>query len=124
MGRKLAIPMLMIAAGCLTVFVTVEPRHGQATLEQAQPKHNPQPAEAPGVPMGRLEGRDYGLRIEATAEGPRYTVVDEQGVIIAERLSRQALAARFPALAPGEFYVNEEQPSHGPLMLVPDNGRD
>lgn len=74
--------------------------------------------------MGTLQGRGHDLRIEATAEGTVYTVVDEQGVVVAERLPLEELTARFPALAPGGFYANERGEPIGPLMIVPDRGLD
>lgn len=116
MGRKLAWPILLVAAGCITVFVTIEPQQGRATLMPAMDQ--PEPA----LPMGTLEGRHYDLRIESTTGGPVYTVVDEEGVVIAERLPFEELAARFPTLAPGGFYANERGEPLGPLMIVPDNG--
>ena len=106
----------MVAAGCVTVFVTVEPRQGQATLAPSAPDQSPR------MPMGTLEGRDLDLRIEATPDGTRYTVVDGQGVVIAERLTLDNLAERYPSLAPGGFYANEHGEPLGPLMIVPDDG--
>lgn len=114
MGRKHALPILMFVAGCVTVFVTVGPRHGQATISQIEPD--------PAIPLGTLEGRDYGVRIEATPEGPRYTVVDAEGVVVAERLPLETLAERYPLLTPSEFYANDQGEPLGPLMIAPDDG--
>lgn len=114
MGRKHALPILMFVAGCVTVFVTIGPRHGQATNPHAEPE--------PAIPLGTLEGRDLGVRIEATPEGPRYTVVDAEGVVVAERLPLETLAERYPMLAPSEYYANDKGEPLGPLMVVPDDG--
>lgn len=114
MGRKITGPVLMAVAGATVLFVTLEPRQGRATIE-------PNPPE-PAALLGTLEGRDYGLRIEMTADGPRYTVVDRRGVVVAERMSRQALAERFPDLSPIGLYADDLEPIHGPLMMAPDDG--
>lgn len=114
MGRKHALSILMVAAGALVLFVTVEPRRGQATLQ-------PAPSE-PAVPLGTLEGRDYGVRIEVTQDGPRYTVVDAQGVVVAERLPLETLAQQYPLLTPADLWANESGVPMGPIMVVPDNG--
>ncbi|MFI4917223.1 MAG: hypothetical protein ACIAS6_12050 [Phycisphaerales bacterium JB060] len=115
MGRKHAVPILMVAAGALVLFVSIEPRRGQATLTPEAPK----PPE-PSVHVGTLQGRDYGVRIEVTEEGPRYTVVDRQGVVVADRLTLETLAERYPRLAPYELWADEQGNSLGPLMIVPD----
>ncbi|MEQ9095478.1 MAG: hypothetical protein RIE32_04380 [Phycisphaerales bacterium] len=114
MGRKHALPILMAAAGALVLFVSIEPRRGQAT-STTEPHR-------PAIDLGTLEGRDYGVRIEVTEDGPRYTVVDHQGVVVAERLPLETLAERFPLLAPYELWANERGESLGPLMVVPDDG--
>lgn len=116
MGRKHALSILMVAAGALVLFVSVEPRRGQATS-------TPEPPE-PAVFLGTLEGRDYDVRIEATEQGTRYTVVDDRGVVIASRLPLESLAEQYPLLAPYELWANEQGQSLGPLMLVPDDGMD
>lgn len=120
MGRKHAIPILMIAAGALVLFVSIEPRRGQATLTPDAPEA-PKPPET-AVHVGTLEGRDYGVRIEVTEDGPRYTVVDRQGVVVADRLTLETLAEQYPLLAPYELWANEQGESLGPLMIVPDTG--
>ena len=113
MGRKHAFPVLVAAATATTVFVTVEPKHGQATLV------NPQ--REPTLSMGTLEGREFTVRIEATETGPRYSVIDSSGTLIAERLDADMLRERYPLLAPGAFYANERGKPLGPLMMVPDS---
>lgn len=114
MGRKHALPILMAAAGAVVLFVSIEPRQGQATSIQEP--------EMPSISLGTLEGRDYGVRIEVTDEGTRYTVVDAQGVVVAERLPLETLAEQYPMLAPHELWADEQGNSLGPLMMVPDTG--
>jgi hypothetical protein len=116
MGRKHALPILMAAAGAVVLFVSIKPRQGQATSTP-----EPQP---PAIDLGTLEGRDYGVRIEVTEKGPRYTVVDAQGVVVAERLPLETLAEEYPLLAPHELWADEAGESLGPLMMVPDDGSD
>ncbi len=118
MGRKHALTILMVAAGAIVLFVTVEPRQGRATLQTTPTADPPEPA----IPLGTLEGRDYGVRIEVTQDGPRYTVVDAQGVVVADRLPLETLAQRYPLLAPADLWANEEGKTLGPLMVVPDDG--
>lgn len=114
MGRKHALPILMATAGAVVLFVSIKPRQGQATGMQ-----EPQP---PAIKLGTLEGRDFGVRIEVTEDGPRYTVVDAQGVVVAERLPLETLAEQFPLLAPHELWADEESEPLGPLMMVPGDG--
>ncbi len=113
MGRKHALPMLTAAATATTVFVTVEPKQGQATFE----KHE----HAPALLMGTLEGRDLSVRIEATEDGTRYSVIDASGAIVASGLDANTLRERYPLLAPGAFYATEQGSPLGPLMMVPDS---
>ena len=49
------------------------------------------------VVIGYLETRDHVVAILAGAE-PRYTVRTKDGKLLAERLSRKELSAKFPAL--------------------------
>jgi hypothetical protein len=113
MGRKHALSILMVAAGAVVLFVSVEPRQGRATS-------TPQPD--PAVHLGTLQGREYDVRIEMTEAGTRYTVVDARGVVIASRLPLESLAEQYPLLAPHELWANERGQPLGPLMVVPDDG--
>ncbi|NER84789.1 MAG: hypothetical protein F6K42_35790, partial [Leptolyngbya sp. SIO1D8] len=49
MGRKHAITILMLAAGAVVLFVAVDPRQGEATLQHQLPE----PSE-PAVDLGTL----------------------------------------------------------------------
>lgn len=117
MKRRHALPLVAFVAGTIALFASVEPRQGQATL--AEPDAGPD--TDPGITLGTLEGRLLGVRIEATPDGPRYTVLDEDGQAIEERLDLETLAARYPLLAPSDFYANDAGEPLGPLMIVPDD---
>lgn len=116
MGRKHAITILMLAAGAVVLFVSIEPRQGQATLQDELPE----PPE-PAVDLGTLQGRDYDVRIEVTEAGHVYTVVDHNGVVIDERLPLEMLGQKYPLLAPQDFWADEFGNDLGPLMLVPED---
>lgn len=116
MGRKHAITILMLAAGAVVLFVAVDPRQGEATLQHQLPE----PSE-PAVDLGTLKGRDYDVRIEVTEAGHLYTVVDHDGVVIDERLPLEILGQKYPLLAPQDFWADEFGNDLGPLMLVPDD---
>jgi hypothetical protein len=116
MGRKHAITILMLAAGAAVLFVAVEPRQGRATLQSELPER-PEPA----VDLGTLQGRDFDLRIEATQDGHRYTVVDHNGVVLDERLPLEMLRQKYPLLAPQDLWADEFGNDLGPLMVVPDD---
>ena len=105
--------MLTAAATATTVFVTVEPKQGQATIDKAP--------LAPALLMGTLEGRELTVRIEATEDGTRYSVIDDSGMVIAGQLDAETLRDRYPRLAPSAFYADKAGAPLGPLMIVPDS---
>lgn len=78
------------------------------------------PALAPGlatVPsrsLGQLSAARYTVTVDATAQGPRFTVRDADGVILAAQLTADELGSRYPALAPQTTITSS------PLMLLPD----
>lgn len=120
MKRRHALPLVAFIAGTIALFASVEPRQGQATLAEPGAASGGEPDTEPGITLGTLEGRLLGVRIEATPDGPRYTVLDEDGQAIEERLDLETLAARYPLLVPSDFYANEAGEPMGPLMIVPD----
>lgn len=58
--------------------------------------------DATGTPLkrklGELTGQAFRILVHASPEGPRYTVISPDGVILAERLSESEMARDFPAL--------------------------
>jgi hypothetical protein len=57
---------------------------------------------AAGAPLrrklGELTGQSFRILVHASLDGPRYTVISPDGVILAERLSESEMARDFPAL--------------------------
>ena len=119
MKRRHALPILAFSVGTVMIFISVEPRQGRATLADASAVRQ---ASEPAFQIGTLEGRLQGVRIEATPSGPRYSVIGDDGEVIASRLDLQTLAERYPLLVPSEFYADGRGKPMGPLMIVPDDG--
>jgi len=67
-------------------------------------------AMATGV-IGSLEGRDHTIHIHATPDGPRFTITDQAGGVLASRLTAEQVYRRFPEYA-GEHTIA------GPMMMV------
>ena len=121
MKRRHALPLAAFVAGTIALFASVEPRQGQATLAEPDIEPDIELDPEPDITLGTLEGRLLGVRIDATPDGPRYSVIDEDGRAIEERLDLETLAARYPLLVPSDFYANEAGEPLGPLMIVPDD---
>ncbi|MEO1008410.1 MAG: hypothetical protein AAFX79_07570 [Planctomycetota bacterium] len=109
---------LAIAAAVLVALFAIEPRAGTATQDEQLGTFS----ERKPVALGSLVGRGHEVVIEATADGPRYTVKSDAGVIVAERLTFETLAERFPELAPGDWHADAAPAEFGPIMMVPDDG--
>jgi len=104
---------LAIALGFLWMTSRIDP--GQTRASEAGA---PVPAvtgarttSAPGASMGTLVGRNVTINIIATPDGPRYTVLDPTGGVLAERLTEEELYDLYPELRMDTITA-------GPLMLA------
>jgi len=101
---------LALSLGFLWAASRIDPGQSSAVTIVA-----PRPVmtdEAGRVSMGVLQGRDITLHLIATPDGPRYTVLDATGAVIAERVTREELSSLRPDL-------NLDNLIAGPLMLAP-----
>jgi len=103
---------LALAVGFLWAASRIDPGQSSAvtTLAPTDGVH-PEPARRS---IGALEGFDHTLVVVATPEGPRYTIYDAAGAVIAQRVTREELSSLRPDL-------NLDSLIAGPLMLAPDD---
>lgn len=100
-----------IALGFLWITSRVDPDQSRASSAEQTTTIAASPS-LPAASMGVLEGRELLVNIVATPDGPRYTVLDRTGAILAERLSQEELYQSFPDLRMDTVVA-------GPLMLAP-----
>lgn len=103
---------LAVAVGFLWVTSQVDPEPTTAGYERS-PRTELSKSEIPAS-LGTFEGREHTLRAIATPDGPRYTVTDAGGVVLADGLTEQQVYERFPEL-------KLETMTAGPLMLAPQD---
>ncbi|TVQ33860.1 MAG: hypothetical protein EA376_01080 [Phycisphaeraceae bacterium] len=70
--------------------------------------------------LGTLEGSRYILQIHATTEGPRYTVTDITGAVLAEDLSADEVDSKFPEIDIEGMILPPFAPG-SQLMMVTDH---
>jgi len=106
---------LAVALGFLWVTSRIDPEPSNAGFKnEAAVAYSD--AELPPS-LGTFEGRDYVLRVSAGPDGPRYTVTDASGLVLADGLTQQQVYERFPEL-------QLETMTAGPLMLAPEARHD
>lgn len=103
---------LVIALGFLWVTSQVDPGASRATEGDVQTSPNVAGVDSPIFSLGTLEGRDYNVRLISTPAGPRYTVSDLFGTVLATDLGVEELYDRFPQLAVDRMISS-------PVMMVP-----
>jgi len=125
---------VLAAAASLAALVVLEPTPGTADEQPNQP--TPSPQASPGqthtgpatdatppehaLPMGELRGSGRTVRLEATPNGTRYTVLDHAGQPVARLLTGEQLRQRFPGLAPSPWWADDAGRDLGPIMIVPE----
>ncbi len=100
---------LGIAIGFLWVTSRIDPEPSSAQFVAPQ-SESAQISKSKS--LGSFEGRDHTIRIVATPDGPRYTITDPHGVIIADKLTKDEVYERFPT-----FQLDTM--TAGPLMMAP-----
>lgn len=89
---------LAIAMGFLWVTSQVDPGATRAT----EPENTALPivvsSASPALTLGTLEGRDYIINLVSTPDGPRYTVVDHFGSVLASGLTQQEVYDQFSGI--------------------------
>lgn len=105
---------LAVALGFLWITSRVDPGQSRASAPDTPPALDSAPAATPAASMGVLEGRQLLVNLVATPQGPRYTVLDRTGAVLAERLTREELYQSFPDLRMDTIIA-------GPLMLAPSD---
>ena len=108
---------LAIAAGFLWVTSQVDPTPSSAVSNTPRAQSaiaGPAAAEITSRHLGTLEGKNYWVRLTATSDGPRYSVIDHLGATIAQNLTESEMYVEFPEL-------QLETMTAGPVMMVTDN---
>lgn len=73
-------------------------RRGAPPADQRTPPPRAETKRGP-VSLGTLQGRALSVRIAATADGPRYTVIDSAGAVLATDLAAEDVYRDFPDLS-------------------------
>ena len=102
-ARKLAAAAFLAAAFLVmaSIFAPHVSVAGRAGI-RVEPAPQPEIVSAAlgeNLPLlGELEGGSYTVRVYGSLDGPRYTVYGSQGAALAELLTAQQVADRFPQL--------------------------
>jgi hypothetical protein len=89
---------LAIAMGFLWVTSQVDPGATRATETENGVLPIVASTKAPVTSLGTLEGRDYIINLVSTPDGPRYTVVDHFGAVLATGLTQEQVYEEFSDL--------------------------
>ncbi len=91
---------LAIALGFLWVTSQVDPGATRATETDSENEVLPIVAnsDGPATTLGTLEGRDYIINLVSTPAGPRYTVIDHFGAVLATGLTQEQVYEEFSVL--------------------------
>ena len=81
------------------------------------------PAAPTGAVLGHVEFQDHEVTIYSSAAGPRYTLVNEAGATVAQHLSEDQFAARFPELFRAFETANARLDASAPEAMRPVPGQ-
>lgn len=124
----------LAAVASLAALVVLEPTPGTADEQPnhptplspattGPPRTGPATDGSPdghALPMGELRGRGRTVRLQATPNGTRYTVLDHAGQPVARLLTGEQLRQRFPGLASSPWWADDAGRDLGPIMIVPE----
>ena len=119
-ARAAARPVLALGLAAVFVLIARQIEPAGSLAGESGSLGDPVPETAPSQKaygskrpsLGVLTGRDYRIEITDSAEGPRYSVFDEFGELLADELLAEDVYRAVPDLELSTLYAD------GPLMMV------
>lgn len=119
-ARAAARPVLALGLAAVFVLIARQIEPAGSLAGEAGSLGDPAPASAPAQraygskrpSLGSLSGGDYRIEMFDSAEGPRYSVFDEHGDLLADRLLAEDVYRAVPDLDLTTLFAD------GPLMMV------
>jgi hypothetical protein len=109
---------VLATAAFVGIAIWAQPTGSSA--HQGAPPARPMPPIRGPAYLGQLEGRDHIVKVYSTADGPRYTVCDHAGRVLARGLAADGVYRDFPGLDIGSLHAGPG----GALMLAEPRDHD
>lgn len=117
--KSAALTLALVALVLGVIAAGFDPAGSRGSPSAPRPIAIPQPHlfDPHGRPLlGELIGRDAIVRIYDSPDGPRYTICDLSGDVMAEGLTPSEVAERFPQIDLHRLILEPAPEMHGPIM--------